>query len=161
MVKHLFACDPGKTGAIAYFEDGQLRYVDDMPLTGGKRDPMKDRHVGAKEIHQLLHYYARRFSTVLVIELPWYSGGNGSQTNGVTGEGWGRVVAAAEIAGCEIVAVEPRAWKKDLGLLGKDKDESRFMAQGLWKVDDFDRKMDHGRAEACLIGHWYLTRDGS
>lgn len=155
MVKHLFACDPGKTGAIAYFHDGRLVWVGDMPLTGEKKAPKKDRDVNARAIHSFLSWPS---SSTFVIELPLYLGVNGAGSVGTTGEGWGKVVAAAEIAGCEIVTVRPAAWKKALGLTGKDKNESRFMAQGLWKVDDFDRGIDHGRAEACLIGHWYLTK---
>lgn len=62
-------------------------------------------------------------------------------------------------AGVSTVLVQPAVWKKHHGLIGKDKEASRALAIRLCpKLTGLERKRDDGRAEALLMGLWYLHK---
>jgi crossover junction endodeoxyribonuclease RuvC len=63
------------------------------------------------------------------------------------------------LAACDVPVhlVTPSVWKRGMGLIGADKEASRALALRLFpQVTGLDRKMDHGRAEALLMGHWFM-----
>ena len=65
--------------------------------------------------------------------------------------------------GCSLRYVTPTKWKRALGL-NQDKGASRRRAIELWpsKAGLFKRVKDDGRAEAALIGWWWLKHgDGA
>lgn len=53
--------------------------------------------------------------------------------------------------GLPVENVSPVIWKKGFGLLKKDKEDSRKLAQSLFPKAPLSMKKDHGRAEALLI----------
>lgn len=57
-----------------------------------------------------------------------------------------------------VETVLPAVWKRAMGLLNKDKEWSRLMAQRLWPSAPLLRKGDDGRAEALLIAEWERRR---
>lgn len=57
---------------------------------------------------------------------------------------------------CEYI--NPSAWKKAVGLSGKDKEWSRLMAQRLWPSAPLFRKGDEGRAEALLVAEYFRRK---
>jgi hypothetical protein len=66
------------------------------------------------------------------------------------------------LAACEVpmVYVAPQVWKKYHGLHGPDKELSRALALRLYPgVLGLERKKDQGRAEALLMGLWYLNKE--
>jgi crossover junction endodeoxyribonuclease RuvC len=71
---------------------------------------------------------------------------------------FGRSVGAVEVAIASriipITMVTPQAWKKQYGLIGKDKDMARTLCLSLYPESAhlFKRKKDIGRADATLIG---------
>ena len=73
--------------------------------------------------------------------------------------GWscGAVHAVVQTLSYPLVKVRPAAWKKDMGLTGKDKDASRLLATELWPKmrGHWKYKKDDGLAEAALIAEWY------
>jgi crossover junction endodeoxyribonuclease RuvC len=61
---------------------------------------------------------------------------------------------------CEIPMhlVTPGVWKKHFNL-GPDKEQARALAKRLYPdVLGMDRKMDAGRAEALLLGHYWIEK---
>ena len=54
--------------------------------------------------------------------------------------------------------VTPQKWKKHQGLIGKDKDCARTLAQQLYPEASLARKKDIGRADAILIGDYGLRQ---
>ena len=50
-------------------------------------------------------------------------------------------------------------WKRDIGAKAKEAEDIRALAIQTWpqQADRFARKLDHNRAEAALIGLWFLT----
>jgi len=65
--------------------------------------------------------------------------------------------------GFQVIPVEPRRWKRDMKLTGKDKESSRQLALQLFPgmTDMMKRRKDHGRAEALLICTWAIVVGGS
>ena len=143
------AIDPGVTGAIAmFYKDGQLAYVHDMPLT---------RLVGWK--HNIADAAGVRHHlegcSAVVIETIQPRPGNGMAAVAASAASWGVLLGAAPAATVRLVA--PQTWTTALGV-GSDKDIHRQAAKGLFGGDWFDRKKDDGRADAALIGWWWLTK---
>ena len=56
--------------------------------------------------------------------------------------------------------IEPVAWKKEFGLIGKDKEAGRQVALKLFPglADQLKRKKDHNRADALLIYEYWRRR---
>jgi crossover junction endodeoxyribonuclease RuvC len=73
------------------------------------------------------------------------------------GRGKGVVEGFFAGAGLPLRYVSPSKWKRDLGLTS-DKGESRQRALELWPEhgSKFCRAKDEGRAEAALIGYWWV-----
>src|SRR6516162_2729196 len=56
--------------------------------------------------------------------------------------------------------IRPAVWKKPLGAAGATKEGARCLALQRWPAAAhlFPRKKDHGRAEAALLGAYYVER---
>ena len=72
------------------------------------------------------------------------------------GVAFGDLRTTVRLCGFEPRFVVPRVWKKFYSLPGGDKEASRQLALDLFpNIAEFlQRKMDEGRAEACLIARW-------
>ena len=140
--------DPGVKGAIAIFDGTELVAVIDMPLS---------RHVGwahsipdAAALRDLLSFEW----TVdrMVIEVIQPRPGNGMASVAASAVSWGILLGVCH--DIRVEAVTPQKWTKALGV-GADKDAHRAAARNLFGGTWFDRKRDHGRADAALIGYWH------
>eukprot|EP00883_Tetradesmus_obliquus_P008600 jgi/Sobl393_1/19329/SZX76051.1 len=85
---------------------------------------------------------------------------NGSLSTLAQGYSIGAWQAVLLALGFEVCSVHAKHWKKGLGLLKADKDDSRALAGRLFagvgqcQQHIISRKKDHGRAEALLIAAW-------
>ncbi|WIA34456.1 hypothetical protein OEZ86_012789 [Tetradesmus obliquus] len=85
---------------------------------------------------------------------------NGSLSTLAQGYSIGAWQAVLLALGFEVCSVHAKHWKKGLGLLKADKDDSRALARRLFagvgqcQQHIISRKKDHGRAEALLIAAW-------
>lgn len=143
------AIDPGVSGAVVLFNDnGQLAHILDMPLV---------RHVGWK--HNIADAGTLRAwlgdCSIVVVETITPLAAGGTATAAASGASWGAVLASAPAGTVRLV--HPSVWTKALGV-GSDKNVHRQAAKGLFGGDWFDRKKDDGRADAALIGWWWLTK---
>lgn len=73
-----------------------------------------------------------------------------------TGFGYGTIIGLLAGLGIPYETVRPAVWKKQMGLIGKDKEESRALARQLWPDLPLGLKKHHGRAEALLIARYGL-----
>lgn len=145
----ILGVDPGKTGAYACLTtDGQLLWIEDAP------DPHTPHMVGS--ILDL-----EPGVTYAVVERAQAMKGQGitSTSQYLRGYGWIEMGLADRRIPYE--TVPPGTWKKALGLTGKPKAASLAMAQQLWPTwEEFTHAKDHGRAEAALIGLWWVRARG-
>lgn len=144
--------DPGKTGALALLDSyGELIAVNDMPLLG--------KHVSATLLVDIMRdYMFNQDDVVCVIENVSSSPQMGVTSAFSFGRSKGVVEAAAAALGMRLVYVTPAKWKADMRL-NKDKGVARNAAIQRWPrfSQHFKRVKDDGRAEAALIGLWWIN----
>lgn len=141
--------DPGVTGALAVFSDeGKLEEVIDLPTIG--------KFVFGHQLKGWLLNY--RLDHVFIEDLHAMpvKGSKAAFSQGYT---LGTIITATQCAHVPFTTVMPSAWKAHHSLVRRGatdrerKEASRLRAVQLWPhVDYFNRKMDHNRAEAALIG---------
>lgn len=138
--------DPGNTGALAALYPSGTVEVHDMPtMANGKK-----QQVNAAAVAEILSEWSRRGSLVVVEKVAAMPG------QGVTsmfnfGMGYGVIQGVVAATGLPMRLVTPQSWKKPFGLIGKDKDMARTIAQQLYPNESLSRKKDIGRADAILI----------
>ena len=144
----LLAVDPGKTGAVAVFHGGALRVV---------IDPLEDGNLAKPFADYLLDCLDFRYRVSVVIEqvhgIPRQSG----PASFTFGKGYGELLGVCLGLGIIPKLVPPQTWKWKMGLRGADKKASLGLARRTWPTSDlFKRIKDEGRAEAALLGAYWL-----
>ena len=152
--------DPGMSGAIAFLAaDGSLMDVVDMPVFAvTKRVAGKDRKKSHINVHELASVIDKHGTGAqAVIELVGARQGDGVSQAFQFGFSAGAVHGACGALGMRIETVTPQKWKKHFGLAA-DKEQARQLATRRFpaQADKFKRKMDAGRAEACLIALYHF-----
>ena len=145
--------DPGLSGVIAYFKEGDLigtRLMPTMPEVVGK-----GRTIDCIELTKLLAPFMNKTKVVVLERV------QAMPTDGRAGAfKFGKAAMAPE-ALCysfrlPIHFVTPGVWKRKAGLLKKKKEASRSKAKTMWPdfAEQFKRVKDDGRAEAALIAFY-------
>lgn len=159
----ILAIDPGLTGAWALLErDGKVIELGDLPVIADMKtkwidgDTLTDRWLDLIGVRDVAGVIER------VHPMP-DSGSQGGFSQGMT---LGSLLVSLQIVGASIELIAPQSWKRDLGLIAAKgstdiarKRASLDKARLLFPHAPLDRQKDHGRAEALLIGYWYLKRD--
>ena len=152
--------DPGMSGAIAFLAaDGSLIDVVDMPVFAvTKRVGGKDRtknHINVHSLGSLIR--AHDTAALTVIEHVGPMPRDGAMQAFQFGFGAGAIHGACGALGMRIETVTPQKWKKHFGLTA-DKEQARQLATRRFPAhaDRFKRKLDAGRAEACLIALYHF-----
>lgn len=149
----IVGCDPGKTGAFAFFSnDGALLEIHDMPTTevkvGGKARDRVDA-LGVKNLIARVPVGSRAFMELV--------GPSSSAAGSFTfGRSVGVVEGVLATFCIPVVLVSPQRWKPAMKVFGNDKSLSRARAAELFPdfAGQFARVKDDGRAESALIGMW-------
>ena len=143
----IIGVDPGLTGAISFFNDGGLVDVIDMPIMAmGKKNQLNPYAL----TKALSEYTIRK----AVIEKVGAMPGQGVASMFNFGMGYGVIQGVCAGLGIPIQLVTPQKWKKNAGLIGKDKDNARTLAQQMYPDASLSRKKDIGRADAILIARF-------
>jgi crossover junction endodeoxyribonuclease RuvC len=159
--------DPGKSGAIALYENGVWR-VEDCPLVETSTKTRKNKETGKitkttkKESSPLL--MAEIFGecpedvrVVVTIEKVSAMPGQGVTSMFSFGRNFGQWEGVVAALGCVVNYVTPQRWKKAmLADMPKGKEASRMRALQLFPylANDLKLKKHDGRAEALLIGEY-------
>lgn len=150
--------DPGLNGGLAKVAVGMTTTatfvrptclgVADIPTTGDKAK----RRVN---VAALLAWIRLNPPDHAYIERAQSMPDQGSSSGFIYGRAVGALEACIQGLLIPLTIIEPTAWKKAHSLVGRDKEDSRQRAIMLFpNAAGFERKMDHGRAEAALIA-WY------
>ena len=150
----VMAIDPGLSGAIAVFDGDILRGVVDTPTHSLTRNNKTKRQISASGLAAIFREYKPDHVVVEKV--------NAMPGQGVTSMfSFGRSLGVIEgiLAAFEYPAtyVPATTWTKGIGR-GAGKDASRARACELYPSHQksFARVKDDGRADAVLIGAWYL-----
>lgn len=140
--------DPGIQGALALLRGEVLVEVVDMPVVTVSKTK---KQVNPAEVARIIRAWRRAASPTIYVESVASMPGQGVSSMFSFGVGFGMVQGVIAALDLPIVLVTPVSWKRRAGLLGKDKDMSRTLAQRLYPGAPLGRKKDVGRADAILI----------
>jgi crossover junction endodeoxyribonuclease RuvC len=146
MSRFVLGIDPGLSGAIALIRDGDYAEVWDMPTMG--RGSGTKQQINAAEVGKLLRECP---PCVAYMELVGAMPGQGVSSMFNFGKSAGAVLGALGALQFPVAEVTPVKWKREFGLIGKDKDLARTAAQQLMPTAPLSLKKHGGRADALLI----------
>ena len=148
---NIVGVDPGVTGALALFRDGQPWDVVDMPrgIIG----------IDGKGVYEVLRDW---HADEVYIEITHATPKNGSKASFSQGDTNGALRTACHIAEVPLTWVRSVDWQRSAGLIGSGltdierKRRSRMRAIELFPGMNFKltRVKDHNRAEALMIGRY-------
>ena len=154
-VRFAIGIDPGLTGAIALIRNGEFAEVWDMPtMSRGSRNKQQ---VNAAEVGKILRECP---PCPAFIEQVGAMPGQGVSSMFNFGKTAGACEGALGALQIPYSTVTPQKWKKHFGLIGKDKDMARTVAQQLMPSAPLARKKDCGRADAILIALYGYQQGG-
>ncbi len=150
----IISIDPGMSGAIALHIDGVLESVADMPVVTVMRGKTQKRQVSAQGLATLIIELKAEHA---VIEKVAAMPGQGVSSMFSFGRSAGLVEGVLAALMVPITYVQPAVWTRAI-TRGVGKDASRHRAMELYPShsEKFSRVKDDGRADAVLIGYWYL-----
>ena len=154
----IIAIDPGISGSICFFEDGQIIEVIEMPtMTDGKKK--KKQVNGAQiynEISQKINQKDKQNIRV-VIEQVSAMPGQGVTSMFNFGQSFGILKGICSAMQLPMYFVRPSKWKKYFGLIKSEKDASRTRAIEMFPYfsSHLSKKKDSNKADAILIASFY------
>jgi len=158
-VSFVIGIDPGISGAISVFNwyTRTLENVIDMPTLEVDSGKTKKRHISAVCLCNYLTIFSNAH---VVIEKVGAMPGQGVSSMFNFGRSAG--IIEGVVVGLKIphTYVTPQTWTKAVGrAAGKDASRMRAMELFPSKAELFKRAKDDGRADACLIAYWYITKN--
>lgn len=149
----ILGIDIGVSGAIAWLDDtGACAAVSDMPVVAGIASP----HGLVQHLTTMLRDHARPRHAY--VERAQAMPRQGVVSMFTYGQSFGTVLGVLASYEIPYTLVSPSQWKRAFGLIGRDKDAARALAQQWFPAAPLARKRDHGRAEALLIARWGLLQ---
>lgn len=150
----LMSIDPGLSGAIAVFIDDVLIDIVDTPTHELTRNNKTKRQISASALAGI---FTQHHPDHVVVEKVTAMPGNGATSMFSFGRSFGvieGIVGAFEIPATYVM---PSVWTKGIGRgLGKDASRARACELYPQHQQKFARVKDDGRADAVLIGAWWL-----
>jgi crossover junction endodeoxyribonuclease RuvC len=156
--------DPGISGAICFFENGQVSEIVEMPvMADGKKNK---RQVNGPQIYNEI---SKRISGVpkkdiiVVIEQVSAMPGQGVTSMFNFGQTFGAIKGICASLGLPIFFVRPSRWKKHFDLINSQKDSSRTKAIEMYPSlsNELSRKKDVNKADAILIARYFFETNTS
>ena len=154
----IIGIDPGISGAICFYEKGEVLYVIDMPtMAEGKKNKrqVNGRQIFNEILQRTLNYNLSNVSVVIeqVSAMP----GQGVTSMFNFGQSYGVVKGICAAMQLPIFFVRPAKWKKHFGLINSQKDASRTKAIEMFpKISSFlSKKKDANKADAILIASFF------
>ena len=154
----IIGIDPGISGAICFFENGEVIQVIDMPtMAEGKKNK---RQVNGRqifnEISKIINKYSNKEISVVVEQVSAMPG------QGVTsmfnfGQSYGVIKGICAAMQLPIFFVRPAKWKKHFNLINSQKDASRAKAIDMFPNISslLSKKKDANKADAILIASFF------
>ena len=154
----IIGIDPGISGGICFFEDGQVREILDMPtMAEGKKNK---RQINGPQIYNELSFRIEKFhkkDIVVVIEQVSAMPGQGVTSMFNFGQSFGVLKGICSAMQLSTHFVRPAKWKKYFGLIKTEKDASRTKVIEIFPYisSKLSRKKDSNKADAILIASFY------
>ena len=154
----IIGIDPGISGAICFFENGQVKEVINMPvMADGKKNKRQINGPQTyNEILKRINNYPKK-DIIVVIEQVSAMPGQGVTSMFNFGQSFGVLKGICSAMQLSMHFVRPAKWKKFFNLINAEKDASRTKAIEIFPYisTQLSRKKDANKADAALIASFF------
>ena len=154
----IIGIDPGISGAICFFENGEIKDIIDMPVMAeGKKNK---RQVNGSQLYNEIVIRIKKFSKkdiFVVVEQVSAMPGQGVTSMFNFGQSFGVIKGICSAMQLPIYFVRPTKWKKHFNLLKTEKDASRSKVIEIFPYisSQLSRKKDSNKADAILLASYF------
>ena len=156
----IIGIDPGISGAICFFENGQVKEIIDMPvMADGKKNKRQINGPQTyNEILKRINNYPKKDITV-VIEQVSAMPGQGVTSMFNFGQSFGVIKGICSAMQLSTFFIRPAKWKKYFGLIKTEKEASRTKVIEIFPYisSELSRKKDSNKADAVLIASFFYN----
>ena len=154
----IIGIDPGISGAICFFEDGQVKEIIDMPvMADGKKN--KRQINGPQVYNEILKRINKlqKKDIIVVMEQVSAMPGQGVTSMFNFGQSFGVLKGICSAMQLSMFFIRPAKWKKYFGLIKTEKDASRTKVIEIFPYisSELSRKKDSNKADAVLIASFF------
>ena len=156
----IIGIDPGITGAICFFENGEIKDVIEMPnMAEGKKNK---RQVNGQQIYNEIYNRTRDISKkdiAVVIEQVSAMPGQGVTSMFNFGQSFGVLKGICSAMQLPMHFIRPAKWKKYFNLIKSEKDASRTKVIEIFPYisSKLSKKKDSNKADAILIASFFYN----
>ena len=156
----IIGIDPGISGALCFFEDGQVKEIIDMPvMADGKKNK---RQINASQTYNEISKRINKLpkkDIIVVIEQVSAMPGQGVTSMFNFGQSFGVLKGICSAMQLSMHFVRPAKWKKYFGLIKTEKDASRTKVIEIFPYisSQLSRKKDSNKADAILIASFFYN----
>ena len=156
----IIGIDPGISGAICFFEEGQVKEIIDMPtMAEGKKNK---RQINGQQIYNEIYSRIDKISKkniTVVIEQVSAMPGQGVTSMFNFGQSFGVLKGICSAMQLSMRFVRPTKWKKYYGLIKAEKDASRTKVIEIFPYisSQLSKKKDSNKADAILIASFFYN----
>ena len=156
----IIGMDPGISGAICFFENGEVKEIIDMPnMADGKKN--KRQINGPQVYNEILSRIKNtpKKEIVVVIEQVSAMPGQGVTSMFNFGQSFGVLKGICSAMQLSMRFIRPAKWKKYFGLIKTEKDASRTKVIEIFPYisSQLSRKKDSNKADAILIASFFYN----
>tara|TARA_B100001057_G_scaffold231225_1_gene231480 strand:+ start:9294 stop:9788 length:495 start_codon:yes stop_codon:yes gene_type:complete len=154
----IIGIDPGISGSICFFENGEIIDVVEMPtMADGKKNK---RQVNGSQIFNEISQRIKKSQSKdirVVIEQVSAMPGQGVTSMFNFGQSFGILKGICSAMQLPMYFVRPAKWKRHFNLINSEKDASRTRAIEIFPYfsSHLSRKKDSNKADAILIASFY------
>ena len=156
----IIGIDPGISGGICFFEDGQVKDIIDMPvMADGKKNK---RQINGPQVYNEILKRINKFQKkdiIVVIEQVSAMPGQGVTSMFNFGQSFGVLKGICSAMQLSMFFIRPAKWKKYFGLIKTEKDASRTKVIEIFPYisSQLSRKKDSNKADAILIASFFYN----
>ena len=156
----IIGIDPGISGAICFFEDGQVKEIIEMPvMADGKKNK---RQINGPQTYNEISTRINKFprkDIIVVIEQVSAMPGQGVTSMFNFGQSFGVLKGICSAMQLSMFFIRPAKWKKYFGLIKTEKDASRTKVIEIFPYisSELSRKKDSNKADAVLIASFFYN----
>jgi crossover junction endodeoxyribonuclease RuvC len=156
----IIGIDPGISGAICFFEDGQVKEIIEMPvMADGKKNK---RQINGPQTYNEILKRINKFQKkdiIVIIEQVSAMPGQGVTSMFNFGQSFGVLKGICSAMQLSMFFVRPAKWKKYFGLIKTEKDASRTKVIEIFPYisSELSRKKDSNKADAVLIASFFYN----
>ena len=154
----IIGMDPGISGAICFFENGEVKEIIDMPnMADGKKNK---RQITGPQVYNEISSRIKntpKKEIVVVIEQVSAMPGQGVTSMFNFGQSFGVLKGICSAMQLSMHFIRPAKWKKYFGLIKTEKDASRTKVIEIFPYisSQLSRKKDSNKADAILISSFF------